>query len=144
MTYKRTVWLIWHYFWKNLQRKTRCTSASCRKMPWPLTSSHLNLCNYYLWGALKHTVYLNNVHSLQEKVDSIQKRTCQYLKTRCTAFHEIGIFRRCKACLEVRCYPSRPLGELDCRRKMASKFQADTGFICDKAAVMAAMLGGII
>jgi hypothetical protein len=38
----------------------------------------------------------------------------------------------------------KTLGELNCRRKMASKFLADTGLICKKAPVMAAMLGGII
>lgn len=36
------IWLIWHYFWKNLQKKTKCTSTSCRKMPWPPHSKFLD------------------------------------------------------------------------------------------------------
>lgn len=32
------------------------------------------------------------------------------------------------------------LGKLSCRVKMVSKFQVDTGFVCDKAVVTAAIL----
>jgi hypothetical protein len=70
-------------------------------MTWPPRSPDLNLCNCYLWDAMKHRVYMNNLHSLQEEIGIIPKRNCQYLKTSSTAFHEIGIFRRGKACLEV-------------------------------------------
>jgi hypothetical protein len=36
---------------------------------------------------------------IARKVESIQKRTCQYMKMSSAVFHEIGIFRRYKACL---------------------------------------------